>query len=203
MALVRGWLETTRIATVSTVRNQLNAELRRLCEGKNPKEAQMFLNVVGGALAGPELAAATAELGALGVPFAVTKGPLLMKTCGVQRGTRVDGKPVSLLLPMPILVGSTYAFLNRCLDRAYDEMSAVGPVDVQLGGDRDAPDWGHYTWRRLAASSAQACYARGECKEEDVDLYMGWRLAKWAKQMRLHYSDRGLRTSRAHLTESI
>ena len=203
MASVRTWLVTTKVATVRSVGNQLNAELRRLCEGKNPKESQMFLNVVGGALAGPEIQTASLELTALGVPFTVTKGPLLMKTCGVKKGERVNGKPVSIVLPMPILVGSTYPFLNRCLDRAYAELSALGPVDVQLGGDRDSPDWGHYTWRRLAASSAQACYARGECKEEDVDLYMGWRLAKWAKQMRLHYSDRGLRTSRAHLTESI
>ena len=127
----------------------------------------------------------------------------MLKTAGVQRGGKVDGRPVSMTLPMPILVGSTYAFLNRVLNRAYEELLAVGPVDVQLGGDRDKPDWGHYTWRRLAASAAQACYARGECKEEDVDLYMGWRLRKWAKQMRLHYSDRGMRTSRAHLTEDI
>ena len=56
---------------------------------------------------------------------------------------------------------------------------------------------------RAAAEFAQACLARGECKEEDVDLHMGWRLAKWSKQMRLHYSDRGVRTSRAHLTELI
>ena len=92
---------------------------------------------------------------------------------------------------------------NRVLNRVYDEMIAAGKVDLQLGGDRESPDWGHYTWRRLAAENAQACLSRGDCKEEDVDLYMGWRLAKWSKQMRLHYSDRGVRTSRAHLTERI
>ena len=82
-------------------------------------------------------------------------------------------------------------------------IKAEGKVDLQLGGERTEPSWGHYTWRRLAAEFAQACLARGECKEEDVDLHMGWRLAKWSKQMRLHYSDRGVRTSRAHLTELI
>ena len=98
---------------------------------------------------------------------------------------------------------STYPLLNRCLERAYTEMIAEKKVDLMKGDDREKPDWGHYTWRRLAAESCQAAFARGECSEPDVDLLMGWRLKKWEKQMRLHYSERGVRTSRAHLIERI
>ena len=42
------------------------------------------------------------------------------------------------------------AMLKRSLDKAYDMMKAEGKVDLQLGGERTEPSWGHYTWRRLA-----------------------------------------------------
>ena len=127
----------------------------------------------------------------------------MMKTRGVKAGRWVGGKKESVVPPMPILAASTYPLLNRCLERAYTEMIAEKKVDLMKGDDREKPDWGHYTWRRLAAESCQAASARGECSEPDVDLLMGWRLKKWEKQMRLHYSERGVRTSRAHLTEMI
>ena len=129
--------------------------------------------------------------------------PLNCDAAKAKAGKWVAGKRESIVPPMPILAKSTYSLLNRCLDRAYRDMIAEGKVDLQLGDDRESPDWGHYTWRRLAAEACQAVFERGECSDVDVDLLMGWRLAKWNKQMRLHYSDRGVRTGRAHLTEMI
>ena len=126
-----------------------------------------------------------------------------MKTAGTKPGRWVGGKRESIVPPMPILAKSEYGVLNKCLDYAYAEMISDGRVDIQAGDDRDSPDWGHYTWRRLAAEACQAVHARKECSAEDIDLLMGWRLKKWQKEMRLHYSDRGVRTSRAHLTEMI
>ena len=74
---------------------------------------------------------------------------------------------------------------------------------MKLGGARAVPSWGHHMWRRLADSACNEALQRGECLPEDVDIYMGWRLAKWAKLMRLHYCDRGLRAARARMTRSI
>jgi len=198
------WLVATKVRPVHEVGARLATELKRLLGAQNPVESMMFLNVLGGPLTGDaSMTLASRELTERGIAFTLQKGPLLMKTSGVRPGRDTKGRRLSVVLPMPILAKSTYDLMNRVLNRVYDEMVASGHVDLQLGGDRTEPSWGHYTWRRLAAEAAQATLARGECKEEDVDLHMGWRLAKWAKQMRLHYSDRGVRTARAHLTEGI
>ena len=197
------WLSASKVGRVAENAKALKGDIARLVEGKDPKESKQFINVVGGSLGGPALDRAAAELTAIGVRFSIEKGPLLMKTRGVKAGRWVGGKKESVVPPMPILAASTYPLLNRCLERAYTEMIAEKKVDLMKGDDREKPDWGHYTWRRLAAESCQAAFARGECSEPDVDLLMGWRLKKWEKQMRLHYSERGVRTSRAHLTEMI
>ena len=200
---VETWLKTSRVGRVTELGSAISSDIKRLVNAKDPKEAQSFVNVIGGELHGPGMDRAAAELLALDIPFSVQKGPLLLKTAGIKKGEWTKGKKRSLVPPMPILAKSTYAHLNRCLDQAYEEMVAAGAVDLTTGDDRDSPDWGHYTWRRLAADACQAVYARKECLPEDVDLLMGWRLKKWEKEMRLHYTDRGVRTSRAHLTEMI
>ena len=74
---------------------------------------------------------------------------------------------------------------------------------IALGGDREVPHFAHNSWRRMADSAAQACFAAGKCDKEDVDLHFGWKLRKYAKEMRLHYADRGARASRARITEMI
>ena len=200
---VEAWLDASGVGQVNNNAQAIRTDLKRLLKATDPKEGQMFVNVVGGSLNGPAMDRASAELMARGVPHTVEMGPLLMKSAGVKAGKWVAGKRESIVPPMPILAKSTYSLLNRCLDRAYREMIAEGKVDLQLGDDRESPDWGHYTWRRLAAEACQAVFERGERSDVDVDLLMGWRLAKWNKQMRLHYSDRGVRTGRAHLTEMI
>ena len=74
---------------------------------------------------------------------------------------------------------------------------------MRLGGDRGEPNFAHNSWRRLAASAAQAHYQAKRCAKEDVELHMGWQLKKHAKEMRLHYAERGARASRARMTEMI
>ena len=83
-------------------------------------------------------------------------------------------------------------------------MKAKDPeLAMRLGGDRDEPSFAHNSWRRLAASAAQAHLQAKKCSKEDVELHMGWALRKHAKEMRLHYAERGARASRAKMTEMI
>ena len=56
---------------------------------------------------------------------------------------------------------------------------------MRLGGDREKPQFAHNTWRRLAATAAQASLTAKRCDKEDVKLQMGWQLRKHAKEMRL------------------
>jgi len=82
-------------------------------------------------------------------------------------------------------------------------MEEEGGSGIAPGAGREEPHFAHNTWRRMASSAAQACYARGECTAEEIDLHFGWKLKKHMKQMRLHYSDRGARAVRAKITELI
>ena len=74
---------------------------------------------------------------------------------------------------------------------------------MRLGGNREDPHFAHNSWRRLAASTAQAALTAQKCSKEDVELHMGWQLRKHAKEMRLHYAERGARACRARMTEMI
>jgi hypothetical protein len=110
----------------------------------------------------------------------------------------------SVRYPQPLQVSSTYPFLHRTIDAAYERLRRKDPeFEMRLGGDREDPHFAHNTWRRLAASTAQAAYTAKRCSKEDVDLHMGWNLRKHAKEMRLHYADRGARACRARMTEMI
>ena len=178
----------------------LAAELTRKARVKEPKGDAMFLNVAHGAKDGLTLARAKAELIELGLPCTVTPGPLLMKTVGKTGGAEND----SLWIAMPILPTSTYAFLHKTIDIAYERIrSRGGGQDMALGGERSVPHFAHGTWRRMADTAAQAAFARGECTAEDIDLHFGWKLKKYQKTMRLHYAGRGARCSRARLTQWI
>ena len=75
--------------------------------------------------------------------------------------------------------------------------------EMRLGGDREKPHFAHNTWRRLAATAAQASLTAKRCDKEDVELQMGWQLRKHAREMRLHYAERGARACRARMTEMI
>ena len=115
-----------------------------------------------------------------------------------------SGNGDSVILPMPILSKSTYAFMHKITDRAFRMITQDGgDQDLILGKGRDTPHFAHHSWRRLADTVAEAKLARKECSEIDIELHFGWRLAKHKKKMRLHYSNRGARTARARLTEDI
>ena len=110
----------------------------------------------------------------------------------------------SVVYPQPLQVSSTYASLHRAIDAAYAKLKERdADWEMRLGGDREEPHFAHNTWRRLAASTSQAAYQAKKCSKEDVDLHMGWQLKKHAKEMRLHYAERGARACRARMTEMI
>ena len=126
-----------------------------------------------------------------------------MKSAGKLKSTGPGGgSGDSVFIPMPLLPTSTYHFLHRVIDIAYDELVAAGE-GLALGGARQAPHFAHSSWRRFADSAAAVCLARGGCTTTDIDLHFGWRLKKMKKVMRLHYASRGTRAARARITELI
>ena len=148
------------------------------------------------------MARAVAELTDMGVRCVVTPGPLMMKTVGKEK--KVTGLSDSRLIPMPLLAGSTYQFLHRATDAAYDKLRARDPdYRINPGAGREEPHFAHNTWRRMASTAAQATLARRECSKEDVDLQFGWKLKELSRTMRLHYASRGARASRSRITEWI
>ena len=196
------WLRTSSLVPYS-VGLALSGEVSRLMGATDPEESKMFLNVIGGAAGSMEIKRVMTELAAIGIRSEVVLGPLLMKTRGKSNGD-VWGRGGSLVLPMPILVKSTYEVMQKATRAAYDELSAGGDdPEMVLGKGRDDPKFGHHSWRRLADAVATETLARGECTEMDIDLHFGWKLKKYAKKMQLHYSDRGKRTARAKLMQMM
>ena len=123
-----------------------------------------------------------------------------MKTVGKTKGAEAD----SVWIPMPLQTGSTYDFLHRVTDKAYASLKEKYPaMDLRLGGEREEPHFAHNSWRRMAASAAEAARQAKRCEKEDVKLHFGWNLRKHSKQMRLHYAERGARACRARMTELI
>ena len=112
---------------------------------------------------------------------------MIFKTKGKSKGARQD----SVWYPQPLQVSSTYTFLHRSIDAAYVRLKRQDPdFEMRLGGLREKPQFAHNTWRRLAATAAQASLTAKRCDKEDVELHMGWQLRKHAKEMRLHYAER-------------
>ena len=202
------WLRTSKVVSYSHGQ-ALSGEITRLMSASDPSENKMFLNVVGGASQSWEIGTAMEELSAAGVRAQVSLGPLLLKTRGKASDTGEDGlkgvgRGGSLVLPMPILVKSTYDVMQRATKQAYDELMEKGDdPEIVLGKGRDDPKFGHHSWRRLADSVATETLARGECTETDIDLHFGWKLKKYAKKMQLHYANRGKRTARAKLMQMM
>ena len=163
----------------------------------------MFINVSGGPRDGPAQERAMTELKELGFACELTPGPLMLKTMGkTKKAKGSTERQDSLLLPMPLLGGSTYTFLHRAIGAAYKRMQDKGS-EMSLGAGRTVPHFAHNTWRRMADTAAQASLARGDCEAEDIELHFGWNLKKHEKVMRLHYASRGARASRARITEMI
>ena len=126
-----------------------------------------------------------------------------MKTAG---SNVVGGEKQSMVLPMPILVKSTYDFIGKVTKQAFEKIEAAGgDPDLVLGKGRyrKLPRFAHHSWRRLADTTAEECLAAGLCSVEDIELHFGWRLRELKKQMRLHYSDRGKRTARAKVVKGM
>ena len=204
MSNLRAWLGTgpraTSVAQVTAVRKELLSELAEKARIKQPDAEKMFINVHGGPKMDPELAKVREELSQLGIMTLRTKGPLVFKTKGKTKGAH----PKSVWYPQPLQVSSTYAFMHKSIDAAYAALKERDPeFEMRLGGDREEPHFAHNSWRRLAATAAQAALTAKRCEKEDVELHMGWKLRKHAKEMRLHYADRGKRACRARMTEMI
>ena len=204
MERLRAWLGTgaraSTVAQVTEVRKELASELADKARVKEPDAEKMFINVLGGKKSDARLEVARGELLELGIVTEITKGPLVFKTKGKTKGGVQDSR----WYPQPLQVASTYAFLHRSIDAAYARLKDRDPeFEMRLGGDRETPHFAHNTWRRLAATAAQASLTAKRCEKEDVELQMGWQLRKHAKEMRLHYAERGARACRARMTEMI
>ena len=190
----------SKVSRVREVASALRSEFLAKERIKEPDPEKMFVNVIGGAKSDPELARAREELAALGVHAELTKGPLVFKTHGKTKGAEKN----SVWYPQPLQVASTYTFLHKVIDKAYDNLKERDPeFHMKLGGDRDEPHFAHNSWRRLAATHAEMALTAKRCTKQDVDLQMGWLLRKHAKEMRLHYAERGARAVRARMTETI
>ena len=201
LSVIRRWFAASRVPQVREKAAALGRELTRLTTSKDPSDAKGFLNVAGGREASDDLAAVVAELDALGVRTVVAPGPLLMKTAG---SNIVGGEKESVVLPMPILVKSTYDFIGKVTKRAFEKIGTEGgDPDLVLGKGRKAPRFAHHSWRRLADTTAEECLAAGKCTETDIELHFGWRLKIHKKSMLLHYAGRGKRTARAKVVKGI
>ena len=99
----------------------LGRELTRLTTSKDPSDNKLFLNVAGGRFKSEDLATVITELESLGVKAVVAPGPLLMKTAG---STVEMGEKTSVVLPMPILVKSTYDFIGKVTKAAFEKLEA-------------------------------------------------------------------------------
>ena len=205
MEKLRAWLGTgpraSTVTKVTEVRKELSSELADKARVKEPDVEKMFINVLGGRKNDSSLEVARSELRELGIETELTKGPLVCKTKGK---TKKGGGQDSRWYPQPLQVSSTYTFLHRAIDTAFVRLKKRDPeFEMRLGGDRETPHFAHNTWRRLAATAAQASLTAKRCEKEDVELQMGWQLRKHAKEMRLHYAERGARACRARMTEMI
>ena len=199
MEKLRAWLSTgaraTTVAAVTEVRKELASELADKARMKEPDAEKMFINVLGGKKGDPSLEVARGELKELGIATELTKGPLVCKTKGKTKGAGQDSK----WYPQPLQVSSTYSFLHRSIDAAYARLKSRDPeFEVRLGGDREKPHFAHNTWRRLAATAAQASLTAKRCEKEDVELQMGWQLRKHAKEMRLYTTRREAQEHAGH-----
>ena len=142
-AALRRWLLTTKVAQVKHMAVALGHELSRLMDATDPSENKMFLNVVGGAAESEVLAVVTKELAEAGLESTIALGPLWMKTNGKETAAR-GGQ--SIVLPMPILVTSTYTVMQKASSLAYKRLSEGGnDPEMVMGKGRQKPKIGHHS----------------------------------------------------------
>ena len=77
---------------------------------------------------------------------------------------------------MPLQASSTYDSLHKLLDEAY-ERTMADPSDpdpeIDLQG-REAPQWGHHSFRRFADTVARTTRGETGATEQDIDIIFGW-----------------------------
>ena len=84
---------------------------------------------------------------------------MLMKTKG--RDSSELGNGGSLVLPMPMLVKSTYDFMQKATMAAYDAINEEGgDPELVMGKGREDPKFGHHSWRRphLQPFASKHCF---------------------------------------------
>jgi len=201
LSIIRKWFSASSVLQVRSKAAALGRELTRLTTSQDPSDNKLFLNVASGRLKSEDLATVTTELESLGVKAVVAPGPLLMKTAGSKME---GGEKTSVLLPMPILVKSTYDFIGKVTKAAFEKLEGDGgDPELVLGKGRKRPRFAHHSWRRLADTAAEECLAAGRCTSTDIELHFGWRLRDHKKNMLLHYAGRGKRTARAKVVKGI
>ena len=76
---------------------------------------------------------------------------------------------------MPILVKSTYDFMQKATMAAYDAINEEGgDPELVMGKGREDPKCGHHSWRRLADTVASETLARDDCSEQDMIFTFVW-----------------------------
>ena len=155
-----------------------------------------YINVAGGASGCEAIATASLELtrAGFGQFTSLQPGPLI-------RATHGD----SLIAHMPLQASSTYDSLHKLLDEAY-ERTMADPSDpdpeIDLQG-REAPQWGHHSFRRFADTVARTTRGETGATEQDIDIIFGWLEAMYSHKMQLHYETKFLRELRCCVTRLV
>ena len=106
---------------------------------------------------------------------------------------------------MPLQASSTYDSLHKLLDEAY-ERTMADPSDpdpeIDLQG-REAPQWGHHSFRRFADTVARTTRGETGATEQDIDIIFGWLEAMYSHKMQLHYETKFLRELRCCVTRLV
>ena len=119
------------------------------------------------------------------------------------RATHSGGR---VLTPMPFLASSTYDHLKTVFALSYEMANPPGDPDPEWDLQGHAvPRLANHSWRRYADKKAKENFAklveRGLSKM-DIDLYMGWNLAEYSKDMQEKYAgqQRATRVKRRFIT---
>ena len=134
-----------------------------------------------------------AGLGKVNAGIHLVPAPLLRSTC--QAG--------HFLTPMPFLADSTYANLKRTFEESFKLANRPGDPDPELDIQGHAePRFGQHSWRRHADKVARDHKDFHRHSSKEIDLYCGWNLKAYDKDMQTHYAgqQRSHRVKRRTLT---
>ena len=182
-----GSAETRRWAAFSEQR----AMERLLAEGSMDKR---YVNVTGGArsCSDTEITCMELERAGFGGFLSIAPGPLVRSTRGLLGFSH-----------MPLVSQTTYEMLHKVMEKAFVEVNRVSPdPELDLNG-RDAPLWGHHSFRRFADTVARATMAETGATEQDIDLLFGWMEAFYSQKMQIHYEAKFVRERRCRVTSLI